>query len=98
MNPIQRRAQKEKQLSISYIQSLLRYDPDTGCLFWKIDRNYNALAGSRAGQPTRLGYWSVKIDGIRYQAHRLIWAMETGEWPVFDIDHEDTDGLNNRWV
>jgi hypothetical protein len=36
------------------------------------------------------------IDGIRYFAHAVIWAMAHGAFPEYDLDHIDGDGLNNR--
>jgi hypothetical protein len=30
------------------------------------------------------------------RAHRVIWAIVTGEWPN-EIDHKDGNGLNNKW-
>ena len=37
------------------------------------------------------------LFGYNYLAHRVIWAMETGEWPKDQIDHEDGDPVNNRF-
>lgn len=31
-----------------------------------------------------------------YRAHRVIWAMETGAWPVDQIDHINHDKTDNR--
>nr|WP_274705414.1 HNH endonuclease [Sphingomonas sp. H160509] len=28
-------------------------------------------------------------------AHRVAWALHHGDWPSFEIDHEDGDKLNN---
>lgn len=41
----------------------------------------------------------MRIDGklIYFLAHRLIWKIMTGADPVGTVDHEDLDGLNNRW-
>jgi hypothetical protein len=43
------------------------------------------------------GRWRVKIDYQEYLAHQLAWLYMTGEWAPLDIDHKDTDPLNNRW-
>lgn len=43
------------------------------------------------------GYKNGGIFGVLYRAHRVIWAMETGAWPVDQIDHEDHDRSNNRF-
>ncbi len=30
-------------------------------------------------------------------AHRVIWCLVTGEWPLQQIDHVDRNKLNNSW-
>ena len=44
------------------------------------------------------GYKCGRIFNKHHQAHRVIWAIVTGFWPVDQIDHEDHDRANNRWV
>ena len=86
---------------------LFDYDRDTGDLIrrprprseFKSDRDFNIWNtrwnGHPAGCPKDTGI-AVEVDGIRYQAHRLIWKMVHGE-PVPDIiDHRDVDNQNNR--
>jgi hypothetical protein len=42
-------------------------------------------------------YVITKVDGMRYSAHRIIWAIvHGGISPALEIDHEDGDGTNNR--
>jgi len=41
------------------------------------------------------GYKTGSIFGVQYRAHRVIWAMETGEWPVDQIDHINHDRSDN---
>lgn len=43
------------------------------------------------------GYPRGSILAKQYRAHRVIWAMETGAWPVDQIDHDDHDRANNRF-
>jgi len=43
------------------------------------------------------GYLCGRIFGKQYRSHRVIWAMETGAWPVDQIDHEDHDKANNKF-
>lgn len=61
--------------------------------------NWNSRhAGKRAFSSVNgNGYFQGSIYDKKYQAHRVIWAMETGAWPVKQIDHEDHDGQNNRF-
>lgn len=57
-----------------------------------------AKVGDLVGTVGAKGYLVVGIDRVYYLAHRIIWKMMTGEEPADQIDHEDTDRLNNRWV
>ena len=75
------------------------YDPETGELRNRIKRHYRALAGELAGVVHKgHGYIVVKVRQKGYLAHRIVWLMQTGEWPESDIDHKDLDRSNNRWV
>lgn len=40
-------------------------------------------------------YYAGRIHNRLYLAHRVIWAMAYGEWPV-EIDHINLDGFDNR--
>jgi hypothetical protein len=95
MNPMM----KEHEI----VRELLDYDPRTGNLIWKSrnDNQFNSrFAGKIAGFTTQVGYWAIGINlgcGFKvYQAHRLVWLHQTGEWPHHHIDHLDRDKLNNR--
>lgn len=86
-------------LTQAYLKTILRYDPESGLLYWV---KPNPLW--RSGKPGMVagclhkstGYWVVKIDGIDYRAHRVIWVMWYGEWPLHEVDHKDGDKINNR--
>lgn len=91
------------------LRTLLRYDGDTGQLFWlprdtkefrqeKYAIIWNGLyAGTEAGTVhKRDGYRYIKIAGRRLVAHRIIWAMVTDEWPALALDHINHIRLNNR--
>lgn len=61
--------------------------------------NWNAkCAGRVAGCPHGNGYLRVGIFGVDYFAHRVIWLIVTGEWPVDQIDHINLDRSCNRWA
>jgi hypothetical protein len=82
-------------LSAERARELLAYDPDTGILTWRISRP-GAVAGTVAGTPCQ-GYLQVQIDYVFHKAHRVIWLMQTGDWPQHHIDHINRDRSDNRW-
>lgn len=88
---------------IDYLRQRLRYEPDTGKLFWRAHPHMAARwnsrhAGREAGAVKASGYRIVCVANRMYRAHRLIWAMQTGRWPEGDVDHEDHQRANNKWA
>ena len=73
---------------------LLRYDPDTGILYWRIRVSRGTKAGSMAGGSNGK-YAALRFKGRLYLSHRVIWLMVSGEWPE-QIDHIDGNPGNNR--
>lgn len=53
-------------------------------------------AGAIAGTEHPRGYIAVKFDGRPVLAHRLVWLMIHGAWPIGEIDHIDGNKRNNR--
>lgn len=88
-------------ISQEELKQTLHYDPDTGLLTWLAARGRiraGDVAGSDVFFKTNKKYYSqVSINNKRYLSHRIIWFYMTGEWPD-EVDHEDGDGLNNRWL
>lgn len=78
------------------LDRLLRYDPDTGGVFWRHSRG-RVPAGARAGTPNVRGHRVPTLDGKKTQEHRVIWALYTGRWPKAEIDHIKGDRADNRW-
>lgn len=74
---------------------MLNYDPLTGIFTWKV-RSGRAHPGKVAGSQHSKGYWHIRIEGRLWMAHQLAWFMTYEIWPEFDVDHEDTNKLNNR--
>ena len=96
MNPISSRAAHETAADAALIRRYLSYDPVSGRVSWRENKG-RAKAGAEAGGVTSLGYRNLEIAGRKYQAHRIAWFLQTGEWPSFDIDHVDGNPLNNAF-
>jgi hypothetical protein len=91
-------------IDADYFRQRLRYDGETGKLYWRpLDASngraakiFNTrYAGNEAGKLTSNGRRTICIAGSTYQASRVIWAMKYG-WCPDQIDHKDRDTLNNR--
>ena len=78
------------------LRELFKYDQKTGQFIWKVRNGRRIRVGQIAGSLNADGYVRVRIDGISYQAHRLIWKHVTGEEPPTSLDHKDLDKCNNR--
>ena len=77
------------------IRDVLAYDPRTGDLTWKVDRQ-RARAGSVAGGVNRsTGYIQVCYNYVNYRAHRVAWFLAHDEQPYI-IDHINRDKGDNR--
>ena len=85
--------------ALETLNELFIYDPSSGDLRWKsIPKNFRrARVGDLVGTIGAKGYRIVGIDRVYYLAHRIIWKMMTGSDPVDQVDHEDTNRINNRW-
>lgn len=75
----------------------LRYDPETGELWWKRPWKRRVLTKRAGNYDAEGNRWSIFLFGKRYLQHRVIWAIVTGAWPINTIDHKDGDSSNNKW-
>lgn len=81
---------------IERVRELLKYDPDTGELRWRVKRP-RALPNQIAGSLNKVtGYISVGIDGDVYLVHRVGWALYHGTWPAGYLSHKNGDTSDNR--
>jgi HNH endonuclease len=76
---------------------ILNYNPWTGLFRWLISSG-NKSFGDIAGSINSRGYLMIRFSGKVYSAHRLAWLWMTGEWPLNEVDHKDTNKLNNIWT
>lgn len=90
------------------LRQLLRYEPETGKLYWK-PRPAETFATPRAASIWRSrflgkealacvddGYKTGFLKGRRVRAHRVAWAIYYGEWPIDQVDHINRDRSDNR--
>ena len=86
-------------LTQKQLKEFVEYDELTGIFIW-IKRSSNRVKiGDKAGckANTKNNYYIlIRIDSILYKAHRLAWLYIHGEYPEYDIDHINGDGLDNR--
>ena len=78
------------------LHELFDYNPETGIMINRVDRNHNALVGDFVGSVNNHGYLQTKIDYKSYKVHRLIWCYVYGEIPSDHIDHINHDRCDNR--
>jgi len=77
------------------IKKYLRYDAETGKIFWKLNKGSTGKAGNEAGGQNG-GYLRMKLNRKSYKAHRIAWLLTYGSWPVDQIDHINGNKNDNR--
>lgn len=87
---------------ITALSRMIELCCETGVLYFKPrkhDARFNTrYAGKVAGSKSPNGYVYVNVDGVRYAAHRVAWALHHGEIPPkhLEIDHINRDRSDNR--
>lgn len=72
------------------LRKLLRYEPETGRLYWR-ERDKEAFTSTSTD-----GYRCGAIWRRTLLAHRVIWAMQHDAWPEGEIDHINGTPDDNR--
>jgi len=84
------------------LKELLHYCPETGVWTWLVDRKRGVKQGDQAGsimmKPCGEKYRRIKVLQCTHKAHRLAFLYMTGVMPEDEVDHQDGNGLNNRWL
>lgn len=100
-----------KEIDPELLRRLLRYDPETGKLFW-LERDLSLFTSIGRGRawnaqyagrealtsPDGAGYLQGNIFERRYRAHRVAWAVFHGVWPTNQIDHINGNRADNKIV
>jgi hypothetical protein len=88
--------------SVDYLRKRLRYEPETGKLFWL---DYEGMSNSWRARwvgkeaftfTSPNGYRQGAIDCVGFQAHRVAYAIHHGESPYNQIDHINGVRDDNR--
>jgi hypothetical protein len=83
----------ESAISIDYLRQRLRYEPETGKLYWlgyeDMPRRWLTRYSGREAFTTQhsKGYKTGYVDTATLFAHRVAWALYYGGWPTKQIDH-----------
>lgn len=96
----------ERDLDPQYVRRRLRYDPESGKLFWKTRavvgdvrrmRAWNTMYAGREAFTFQdsSGYRRGSLDGSMLLAHRVAWAIHYGRWPRGTIDHLNGEPCDN---
>lgn len=83
------------------LREIFDYNPETGDLVWRHrpskGSQWNGRFAGKVAGTTHKGYVRVKLDGQKYQAHRLIWMLAFGQIPNhMMVDHENGISDDNR--
>ena len=88
--------------TIDYLRKRLRYEPETGKLFWlacdDMPKKWNTrYAGKEAFTANDLhGYKTGSVNYKKLYAHRVAYALHHGKWPSDDVDHINGITDDNR--
>lgn len=91
------------------LQELIRYEPETGKMFWKerAEHYFNTPTTAFLWNAANVGrevfkrynpsqYIQREIFGKALLAHRAAWAIHYGEWPAAALDHINGQVTDNR--
>lgn len=80
---------------ITQQQVLDTFEYREGKLYWKVKPSNQIAVGAQAGCINSHGYAVVRLGGVLYRVHRIVFLMHNGYLPTY-IDHIDGNRLNNE--
>lgn len=101
------KSSRETPSAIDHLRECFAYDAKVGLFTWlrrprshfKTARDCSAWntrhAGTIAGSRRRDGRIDLNVDGVKWRAHRVAWALSAGRWPACVVDHIDGNASNN---
>lgn len=79
------------------LKEMLDYNPETGVFTWRSPhKNARVIVGDIVGGVSSTGFWSLTLNNVHYQAHKLAWFYMTGDYPA-SVEHINGNKLDNRW-
>lgn len=87
---------KTNQLTAMRARELFEYSPRAGTLRWRFRKGKKIGPDLIAGYIDHEGYRVVRVDGVNYRGHRLIWLIVHGKWPRDMLDHINGERSDNR--
>ncbi len=81
--------------TLEHIRHMLEYhDTGDGALIWRHGRFAGELAGTPTG-PRRER--RVRLDGVSYSCAKIVWFLESGQWPIYRLRHVNLDYTDIRF-
>ena len=78
------------------VKKLFHYDAESGILIWRFGNGRNVKPWQEVKAKNGNGYYTAKIHGKSYLAHRLAWLYVHGSFPNKYIDHKNRIRNDNR--
>lgn len=75
------------------LKRLFRYVEFDGVLFWKCRHNSQINLNKPAGWLQQNGYHGIRVNGVSYKRHRIVWCFFNGDPGEMEVDH--INGVKN---
>lgn len=82
-------------LTVERLREVMRYDAETGALYWLKPSSFRVCAGARVGGIAG-GVRATSVDGFKISTARATWAIVHGEFTSSKLVHINGDCLDER--